>query len=153
MHLDATAQSFPAILGSFILFLEFPYRSSFLHFLLLTFSSPSWYFSSLPGNHSISQFSHTFIPFLLASCHTFQAYFILLLKDMKPFTQSLLDCLANPCPPERLQLIKISEGTIKCLLNPSLLVVTLSSYFVSSSFLLSFIQPHNWKMITALLIL
>lgn len=41
MQLDGTgtAQSFLAILGFFIFFLEFPYRSSFLHFLLRTSSS------------------------------------------------------------------------------------------------------------------
>lgn len=38
MHRNGTAQFFPAILDSFILFLEFPYRRSFLHCLLLTSS-------------------------------------------------------------------------------------------------------------------
>lgn len=106
--------------------------------------------SSLSRNHSASQFSPTFIPFLLASCHTFKAHFVIfLLKDMKPWH--------NPCTivkqihplQKSCKLPKISEGTSNCLWNQSLLVVTilLTSCIHNFSLVLS---SHRWDILTTL---
>lgn len=101
MHLDGTAQSFPALPGSFTLSLELPCGSSSPHILLLTFCShwlvifiSFWKTHNLPVKSHPRQLPH--LPSLLC-CPP--------LKRKKSFNQYLLGCLADPSPPGRLQLI------------------------------------------------
>lgn len=65
MHPGGTAQSFPANLGSFLLFLELPCRSSSPHILLLTFCS-HWLviFISFwkPHNLPVKSYVHSIAP-------------------------------------------------------------------------------------------
>lgn len=130
----------PAILGSFTRFLEFPYTEALSTLFLFTFSSHQLVVSSLSRNHSASQFSPTFIPFLLASCHSFQAHFvILLLKDdtipAQLFSKSTPSRRAANWP--KFQTVPaIACGTNHYLLSPFLLTSCIHHF--SSSF----IQPH-----------